>query len=134
MPNPTAVWLNIETGSANPSTGNHEYTIWYTDNDNDSKGSSVYANSEDEVFALVGTEVTLESNTRDSDEIWVVNDSGHQIMGRGYKVKFTVPSADSGFKLTRYQQEGAVPVVINTISNLKGGMSAYTYDDFEIVR
>lgn len=134
MPSPTAVWLNIETGSANPSTGNHEYTIWYTDKDNDSMGTPVYANSEDEAYALVGTEVTLESDTGNSDEIWVVNDNSNQIMGRGYKVKFTVPSADSGFKLTRHQQEGAVPVVINTISDLTGGMSAYTYDDFEIVR
>ena len=83
--------------------------------------------------AEVGTEAELISDIEDGDpfeQVWTVN--GNQVSGRGKSLYFTLPDEDCSFDITRSQQTGAVPVVINSITNLDGGMGSYTASDFHL--
>ena len=83
--------------------------------------------------AKEGTEAELISDIEDGDpfdQVWTVN--GTQVSGRGKSLYFTLPDENCSFDITRSQQTGAVPVVINSITNLDGGMSSYTASDFHL--
>lgn len=83
--------------------------------------------------AEAGTEAELISDIEDGDpfdQVWTVN--GTQVTGRGKSLYFTLPDEDGCFTITRSQQTGAVPVVINSITNLEDGMSSYTASDFHL--